>query len=234
MKRLAGVVGAFVVALGVVVPIGLSDDGGDGGGAIKPPRVTCARIVFAATILRVGVDGLAVRPGDSETARPLAVRLDGETVVKKGDAVAGRSALVAGKRARFLVRVCRSGDRKTITARVITLAADTPAETPPPTRTEPDPTPDPTPTPEVCGQGEMNTVLVAVSSTSITVRTTSSEGTKEWPIAITGDTVVRKNDVSLSISALKAGDLVHIVLVRCPSGSVRALRIVFMSATATT
>src|SRR3954447_16503418 len=169
MKRLAGVLGAFVLALGVVVPVGLSDDGGDGGGATKPPRVTCARIVFAATILRVGVDGLAVRPGDSETARPLAVRLHVEPVVKKGDVVAGRSALVAGKRARFLVRVCRSGDRRTITARVITLAADPPAVTPPP-RTEPGPEPTPTPTPEVCGQGELNTVLVAVSSTSITVR----------------------------------------------------------------
>ena len=117
---------------------------------------------------------------------------------------------------------------------MITLAADPPAATPPP-RTEPGTEPTPaTPKPEVCGQGEMNTVLVAVSSTSIMVRTTSSEGTKEWPIAITGDTVVRKNDVNVSISALKAGDLVHVVLVRCPSGSVRALRIVFMSPAPTT
>jgi hypothetical protein len=231
MKRFAGVLGALVVALGVAVPIGLADDGG--GGPAKEPAVTCARTVFAAAILRVGVDGMSVRPGDSETARPVVVRLDRETVVKKGDVVTGRSALVAGKRARFLVRVCRSGERRIITARVITLAADPPAATPPP-RTEPGPTPAPAPTPEVCGQGELNTVLVAVSSTSVTVRTTSSEGTKEWPIAITGDTVVRKNDVNVSISALKAGDLVHVVLVRCPSGSVRALRIVFVSAAPTT
>jgi hypothetical protein len=233
MKRFAGVFGALVVALGVAVPIGLSDDGGGGEGPTKAPAVTCARTVFAAAILRVGDDALWVRPGDSETARPIIVRLDRETVVKKGDAVAGRSALVAGKRARFLVRVCRSGERKLITARVITLAGDPPAATAPP-RTEPGPEPSPTPTPEVCGQGELNTVLVAVSSASITVRTTSSEGTKEWPIAITGDTVVRKNDVNVSISALKAGDLVHVVLVRCPSGSVRALRIVFISAAPTT
>src|SRR5689334_5499546 len=183
MKRFAGVLAALVVTLGVAVPIGLSDDGG--GGPAKPPAVTCARTVFAATILRVGVDALAVRPGDSETARPLLVRLDGETVVKKGDVVVTRSALIVGKRARFLVRVCRSGDRRVITGRVITLAGDPPAATPPPQGTEPGPTPTPEPKPEVCGQGEMNSVLVAVSSTSITVRTTSSEGTKEWPMAIT-------------------------------------------------
>ena len=57
-------------------------------------------------------------PEDSDTARAILVRLDGETVVKKGDAVVGRSALAVGKRARFLVRVCRSGDRRTFTARV--------------------------------------------------------------------------------------------------------------------
>jgi hypothetical protein len=213
----------------------LSDDGGAGREAAKTPAVTCARTVFAAGILRVGLDAVTVRPGDSETARPVVVRLDGETVVKRGDAVVDRSALAIGKRARFVIRVCRSGDRRTITARVITLAGDTPAATAPPTRTEPAPTaPAPTPTPEVCGQGEMNTILVAVSSSSITVRTTSSEGTKEWPIAITGDTVVRKNDLNVSISALKAGDLVRVVLVRCPSGSVRALRIVFLGSAPTT
>ena len=74
----------------------------------------------------------------------------------------------------------------------------------------------------------MDTVLVAVSTTSITVRTTSAEGTKEWPIAVNGDTLVRKSDQTVSISTLKAGDRVHVVLIRCPSGSVRALRIVFL------
>jgi ribosomal protein L14 len=78
----------------------------------------------------------------------------------------------------------------------------------------------------------MNTVLVAVSSDSITVRTTSSEGTKEWSLAVTGDTVVRKNDQTVPVSALKVGDLVHVVLVRCPSGSVRALKIVVLQAAA--
>ena len=94
---------------------------------------------------------------------------------------------------------------------------------------EPEP---PKPSQETCGQGELNTVLVAVSSSSITVRTTSSEGTKEWSVAITGDTVVRKNDQTVPASTLKAGDLVHVVLVRCPSGSVRALKIAVLQASA--
>jgi hypothetical protein len=227
MKRFTRVCGLAAALLAVAVPVALADDGG--GGPTTKPTVTCSRTVFGGTILRVGVDGVLVRPGDSDTAKAIGVRLDDETVVKKGDAVVGRSALSAGKRARFLVRVCRSADRRVLTARVITLAADPPPA--PPTTTTPPPTttdPKPAPTPEVCGQGEMDTVLVAVSSTSITVRTTSAEGTKEWPIAVDGDTVVRKNDVNVSVTDLKPGDKVHVVLVRCPSGSVRALRIVFL------
>ena len=154
-------------------------------------------------------------PGFSETGRPLVVRLTDDTVVKQGDAVAGVSALTPGQRARFLVRACRSDDRKVLTALVIFLAKK--AETAPPgTETTPSepkrdaartPTPEPPkPSQETCGQGELNTVLVAVSSSSITVRTTSSEGTKEWSVAITGDTVVRKNDQTVPASSLKAGD----------------------------
>lgn len=228
MQRLAGVLGALVVMLGIAVPLGMSDDGAGKDGTAAP-AVTCARTVFAAGILRVGVDSLSVHLGDSETARPIVVRLDQETIVRKGDVVFGRSALVVGKRARFLVRVCRSEERRIITARMITLAATPAADVPAPPRTEPSPSPTLTPTPETCGQGEMNAVLVSVSPTSVTVQTTSSEGTKQWPLAITGDTVVRKNDVTVDISALKPGDLVHVVLVRCPSGSVRALRILFLS-----
>ena len=226
MKRLIKCLATMLAMLAVAVPVGLADDGG---GPTAAPTVTCARTVFGGTILRVGVDSLGVRPGDSDTARALVVRLDGETVVKKGDAVAGRSALSVGKRARFLVRVCRSGDRRVLTARLIALPADPPASPPTTTTPPPPPTePRPAPVPEVCGQGEMDSVLVAVSTTSITVRTTSAEGAKEWPIAVNGDTVVRKNDQTVSISALQPGDRVHVVLVRCPSGSVRALRIVFL------
>jgi hypothetical protein len=37
-------------------------------------------------------------------------------------------------------------------------------------------------------------VLVAVSAGSITVRTQSSEGVKEWSLTVNGDTLVRKGD----------------------------------------
>jgi hypothetical protein len=73
-------------------------------------------------------------------------------------------------------------------------------------------------------------VLVSVSSTSVTVRTSSAEGTKEWNVTVNADTVVRKNDQNVALSALSPGDLVHVVVVRCTSGSVRALRIVFVHA----
>src|SRR6476619_3796288 len=115
MKQFLRLCGAMIAVLAMAVPVGLADDGG---GPSTTPVVTCGRTVFGGKILRVGVDGLGVRPGDSDTARAILVRLDGETVVKKGDAVVGRSALAVGKRARFLVRVCRSGDRRTFTARV--------------------------------------------------------------------------------------------------------------------
>jgi len=186
----------------------------------------------------VGADALAVRPLQSETGKPLVVRLTADTVVKQGDTVVDPSALAAGKQARFLVRVCRSADRRLVTARVITLAADTPSVDPgapssPAPSTEPRTEPPP-PTTEVCGQGETDTVLVAVSDGSITVRTTSSEGTKEWSVTVDGDTVIRKSDQNVSLSALKPGDFVHVVLVRCPSaGTVRALRIVFLHAATT-
>jgi len=237
MNRIVVTLAAALAVGVVVVPVTLAEDGAPGAreGTTKP-AVTCARTSFTGRITRVGTDAVAVRPGDSETGRPLLVRLTDDTVVKQGDAVVGVSTLAAGQRARFLVRACRGGDRKVLTALVILLAKKAQtgdgAETTPPTRTEPAPVQSPEPKPETCGQGEMNTVLVAVSSDSITVRTTSSEGTKEWSLAVTGDTVVRKNDQTVPVSALKAGDLVHIVLVRCPSGSVRALKIVVLQAAA--
>ena len=62
MQRLAGVLGALVVVLGIAVPIGLSDDGAGKDGTATP-AVTCGRTVFAAGILGVGVDSIVVRPG---------------------------------------------------------------------------------------------------------------------------------------------------------------------------
>jgi hypothetical protein len=242
MHRIVVTLAAAFAVGAVAVPVALAEDGApDKREGTSKPAVTCARTSFGGRITRVGTDALAVRPGDSETGRPLVVRLTDGTVVKQGDAVVGVSTLAPGQRARFLVRACRSGDRKVLTALAILLAkkVETGAgteTTPPEPRKEATPTPTPQPEPkpaqETCGQGELNTVLVAVSPNSVTVRTTSGEGTKEWPLAITGDTVVRKNDQNVPVSTLKIGDLVHVVLVRCPSGSVRALRIVVLQAPA--
>ena len=232
---------AFAVGV-VVVPATLAEDGSP---AKREPRskpaVTCARTSLGGRITRVGTDAVAVRPGESETGRPLVVGVTTETVVKQGDVVVDLSALAPGQRARFLVHACRSGDRKVMTALAILLAkrvdagagtGTTPAE--PRKDPEPKPTPEPEskPTQETCGQGELNTTLLVVSPGSVTVRTTSAEGTKEWPVAITADTVIRKDDQSVPVSTLRIGDLVHVVLVRCSSGSVRALRIVVLQAAA--
>jgi len=239
MKRFTGVLGAAVTALAIAVPVGLADGGSTTGDPPQAkPAVVCVGAAFAAKIVRVGADAVTAR---LESGRPLVVRLTDGTVVRQGDAIADRSGLAAGKRARFLVRSCRSDERRVITAKVIVLAREGGGGTgdgqsqPPVTEPKPEPTPEPKPEPkpEVCGQGEMNTVLVSVSASSIMVRTTSAEGTKEWVVAVNGDTVVRKNDQNVSLSALKAGDLVRVVLIRCPSGSVRALRIVFLHAAET-
>jgi hypothetical protein len=188
---------------------------------------------------------VTVRPGASETGRTLVVRLTDGTVIRQGDAVADASVLVAGSQAKFLVRACRSGDRKALTAKLIVLPRDASAgsgnggggsgddgkRTAPGTTTTitttTEPKPDtPAPTTPVCGQGEMDAVLVAVSPTSITVRTQSREGVKEWPLTVNGDTFVRKGDQVVSVTTLTPGDRVHVVLLRCPStGIVRALKI---------
>ena len=65
-------IGALVVVLGVAVPLGLADDGTERR-AGEAAGVTCARTVFAAPILRVGVDGMWFaratqrRPGPSSS-----------------------------------------------------------------------------------------------------------------------------------------------------------------------
>ena len=71
-------------------------------------------------------------------------------------------------------------------------------------------------------------MVVSFASTSITLRTTSSEGTTESPVTINADTIVPKNGQTVSLSDLNPGDVVHVVIVRCKSGSVRALRDVFV------
>ena len=242
MRRFAGVLGAAVAALAVAVPLGLADGGTGSGDSKARTVVTCARTTFAGTITRVGTDAIGVRHSDSETGRVLAVGLDPETVIKKGDVVSDLTVLAPGVQARFLVRSCRSGDRRTLTARLIVVPADRPAGTgdtkpvPPtepkttPTTTEPKPN-EPKPPVAECGQGETDAQLVSLSADSATVRTKSSEGVKEWPVTVDGDTVVRKNDQVVSLSVLKPGDYVHLVVVRCPAaGTVRALRIVFLAA----
>ena len=232
---------AAAVAVGVVaVPVALAEGGtpGQREGTSKP-AVTCARTSFCGPD-HARRDGRRRRaPGLLGDRSPARRQAHGRHRCQAGRRPRRRLALAPGQRARFLVRACRSDDRKVLTALVILLAKK--AETAPPgTETTPsEPKRDdprrrrpPKPSQETCGQGELNTVLVAVSSSSITVRTTSSEGTKDWSVAITGDTVVRKNDQTVPASSLKAGDLVHVVLVRCPSGSVRALKIAVLQASA--
>jgi hypothetical protein len=242
MRRLSGVLGAGVAALAVAVPLGLADGGtGPGDGKAKTV-VTCARTTFAGKITRVGTDAIGVRPGDSETGRVLVVGLDPETVIKRADVTADPTVLAPGVLARFLVRACKSGERRTLRARLILVQADRPAgtgDTKPTPSTEPKLTPPPTepkpeepkPPVETCGQGETDAQLVSLSAGSITVRTKSGEGVKEWPLTVNGDTLVRMNDQAVSLSVLKPGDYVHLVVVRCPTaGTVRALRIDFLAA----
>ena len=234
MQRFFGVCGVLAAALAVAVPIGGANDAQT---AATPPSTNpaaeCGRTVVGGRIARLGVDGLLLRRGGSEGSRGLAVKLTADTVIKQGDAVVGRSALAVGKRARIVVRGCRSGDRREITALVITLApgSDNGETKDPPATTEP-PKTEPKPAPATCGQGETNAMLVSSTTTSVTLKTSSAEGIKEWTVTVDGDTVVRKNDQNVGLGELKAGDYVHVVIVRCPSGSARALRIVFLQAAA--
>ena len=237
MKRFLGMGGALLVALSVAVPIGLADDGPTTGDGPKTrPAVKCARGAFAGTILRVGVDGVLVKPARSETRKPLAVRLVDETVVKKGDAVVDRSALDAGKRARFYVRVCKREERRVITAKVIVLLPDAAAGDSPGDGTDPpttEPKPEPKPAEDACYTGEANLVVVAVTPSSITVLKPVDGGAREIKVDVTSDTVVRKSDVNVDVTAIQAGDLVHLVVVYCKSGSIRATRVIFLKSAET-
>ncbi len=228
MKRFVVVLGALLATGAVAVPAGFAVEGVTTGEPTTPkPVVPCLRTAFAGTIARVGADALLVKPGQSETGRQLLVRLTDGTVVRQAEVTVDRSLLVSGAQARFLVRVCRDGERRGIWARVIVLVADSPTApgaTPPAS----EPNHEPAPTGDTCGQGETNAVLASLTSFSITLRTISSEGTKEWPVTVNGDTIVRKNDKTVSLGDLNLGDVVHVVLVRCKSGSARALRIVFV------
>jgi len=233
MRRITGLCGVLVAALAVTVPVGLADNGPTtGSGQTEKPAAKCGRTMFAGTIMRVGVDGLAVSPVRSETGKPLVVRLTDETVVKQADTVVGRSALAPGKKARFYVRVCHREERRLITARLIVLApaGDNPTGEPPaPPKTEDPPaTTEPTPAADTCFTGEANVKIVGITDSSITILRTTSEGTKELIVKVNGDTVVRKNDVTVDLAALKVGDFVHLNIVYCKSGSVRAVRILFL------
>ncbi len=321
MRRILGVFGAALAALAVAVPGAMAADGPkttDGQG--DKPAVKCFRASFGGRILQADADSVSVRVGGSDGKKVLAV-LNGETIVKQGGAVVDASALVPGKRARFFVRVCRSADQRTVTAKLIGLKAEDGAGTSTgdggtPASSEPKPgtadcsqrevnalvvavgdgsitlkintddgikelivtvTPDTVirkndqtvslvdlkagdyvhilvlkcsenakalkilflgqpeapkpPTPETCGQGETNAMVVLVGDGTITVKTSSSEGTKEWALAVTGETVVRKNDQNVALADLAAGDYVHIVLVRCSSGTAKALKLVYLGHT---
>src|SRR6476659_1937499 len=139
MNRIVITLASALAVGAVAAPVALSDDGTPGKqeGNAKP-AVTCARTSFGGRITRVGTDAVAVRPGDSETGRPLVVRLTDDTVVKQGAAVVGVPTLSAGQRPRLLGRACRGGQRKRPTALVILLAKTAQtgagAETTPPRR----------------------------------------------------------------------------------------------------
>ncbi|MSO94851.1 MAG: hypothetical protein EXQ81_03535 [Thermoleophilia bacterium] len=239
MRHLASLCGVLFTALAVTVPVSLADDSPMTGTGDKP-AVRCERTMLTGKIVRVETDALAVatiRPG---RGRSLVVRLTDETVVQQAGAVVDRSALVPGKRARFLVRVCRGEGKRRVTARMIVLAREDtgPAGTggPPEPKSprEPgDPTATPKPTEDVCGRTEGDARVVATSPSSITVLTKTAEGIRERTATVDGDTVVRKNDESVSVSALRAGDYVHLNVVICKSGSLRAMRILFLRSAAT-
>ena len=240
MKRLsAALVAAFVAT--VAVPLALADDGGAHGGGRAKPFVVCSGTALMGRIVQVTADAVTVRPGASESGRALVVRLTDDTVIRQADATVDASALTAGLRAKFLVRACRSGERTSQTAKLILLprvasgangddsmqSEPGPATSPATTEPKPDTPAPPAPT---CGQGELDTVLVAVTSTSITVRTESNEGVKEWSVTVNGDTIVRRGDQTVPVTTLQPGDKVHVVLMRCPStGVVTALRIVVLA-----
>ena len=137
--------------------------------------------------------------------------------MRKNDQNVALSDLKAGDYVHVVLIRCPSG--KATALKVVFIGqrdAPTTSTTPPTTTTD------------TCGQGETNALVVSIGDGTITLRTTSSEGVKDWSIDVTGDTVVRKNDQNVALSDLAAGDSVHVVLIRCSSGKATALKLVYL------
>jgi hypothetical protein len=238
MWRIVGVLGVAVAAVAVTVPVGLADDGGTKTEKSKDKSaVRCARAGFGGKIERVGDDALGVRAAISESGKVLVLRLTGDTVIKQGGGVVDRTALEVGKMGRFYVRACHRDERFLITAKLILLrdgndgpSGEPPAKEDPPVKVEKPGATEPKPAEDVCYTGEANVKIVGISDSSITILKTSNEGTKELKVTVNGDTVVRKSDEAVSLGALNVGDYVNLNIVYCKSGSVRAVRIVFLRA----
>ena len=140
----------------------------------------------------------------------------GDTIVRKNDQVLQLSALHPGDVVYLVVVRCPSGSVRALRILFVPPATVTPPP-PPPT--------------DACTKSEGNVVLVALGTSAIKVSTSSTES-GATAVTVTGDTIVRKNDQNVALSALTPGDLVHVVIVRCTSGSVRALSITFLRSAA--
>src|SRR5439155_26657464 len=112
------------------------------------------------------------------------------------------------------VRVCQGGDRplETRLFSILLISKPQPGTTP---GTAGDPPTQDTPTTE-CARGDFTAPLGAVGTNSISFTSNGAEGLKTFSVSVTSETVITKQDATVTLGGLAAGDKVHVYVIRCP------------------
>ena len=222
MRRLF-VVGFVVLGLASVVAASAGAVGRSDGRSCTTQR-------FGAVIRALGADGVALKVAGQDQA--LTFRLLPRTQIRKQDRPVGVTALAVGQKVVAEVRTCQGGGGPTEVALVsltVVVAGSTTGSPAPETPVLPPPT-------TACARGDFTAPVAVVGTDSISFTSKGAEGLRTFAVSVTRDTVIVKNGGPVALSALQAGDRLHVWVVRCAGAppTLRATKIVDLTAGTTT